>query len=317
MTRPKISIILPIYKVEKYLKKCIDSILAQTFKDFELILVDDGSPDRCPEICDEYAKLDQRIRVIHKKNGGLSDARNAGLDIAQGDFVGFVDSDDYVSKQMLEVMYKNIVKYNADWVMGNYVRVDQNDCIIHDNNAYQIHAERCYSRDEFIEELVTEHGSFFVIAWSKLYKRDVFEHLRFPKGKQHEDEFLIHHIVGRSEKIVCIKEVVYYYLQRSESIMNTNFNVNRMDYGEALIDRYHYTKNIKKKEWKDSTVKKLTYELEKWNLIAKDDLKVKNRYDNLRKKALFLLFERQAWNNGIYNWKGRLYMKVMFLLNRR
>lgn len=120
ITKPKISIIVPVYKAEPYLRKCIDSILNQTFKDFELILVDDGSPDRCGEICDEYALKDSRIKIIHKENSGRSSARNVGLDIAQGEYIGFVDSDDWIEPDMYEVLYSKAKIESADIIALNY-----------------------------------------------------------------------------------------------------------------------------------------------------------------------------------------------------
>ena len=126
MYKPLISIIVPIYKVEKYLKKCIQSIMNQTYLNFELILVDDGSPDDCPMICDNYAKLDNRIVVLHKQNGGLSDARNAGLDVARGEYIGFVDSDDFIANNMYEKLLSGLLAEDADMAVCNFSYVDEN-----------------------------------------------------------------------------------------------------------------------------------------------------------------------------------------------
>jgi glycosyltransferase involved in cell wall biosynthesis len=313
---PKVSIIIPVYNVEKYLRKCIDSVLNQTYKDIEVILVDDGSLDKCPQICDEYLKRDARVKVIHKKNGGLSDARNVGVKYAQGDYIGFVDSDDYVSTQMVELLYSSITKEEADIVMGNYIHVDETGNSIDEKISFQIEKQITYSRDEFVDEVIKKTGGYYVVACSKLYKKEIFEKISFPLGKQHEDEFVFHYVVGMSKKIVCISDVIYFYLQRDDSIMGKKFNEKRIDYGEALIDRYYYTKKMKQKKWRENTVQKLTYELEKWKKYGKTDRKVNERYNQVRKKSMFLIFEGKAWNYGIYNWKGRLYMKLMFLLNR-
>src|SRR5690348_8514297 len=126
---PKISIIVPIYDVQKYLFKCIDSILAQTFTDYELILVNDGSPDSCGEICNEFAKKDKRIKVIHKKNGGLSSARNAGLEIAKGEYIGFIDSDDFIHNKMYEILYQNALFHSSDIIICDFLKVNEGEVV--------------------------------------------------------------------------------------------------------------------------------------------------------------------------------------------
>ena len=314
MNEPKISIIVPVYKVEKYLKKCVDSILAQTYENLEVILVDDGSPDTCPAICDEFSKKDKRIKVIHKKNGGLSDARNAGLEIATGEYIGFVDSDDFISSEMYSVLLCNLLKSKADLAICNYVRVDECGKVAVDLSMKETLKNRCFSRKEFIEELLKPYGGYYVVAWNKLYKRKIFENIRFPYGKQHEDEFIIHHIVSKCEKIVFVEEELYYYLQREGSIMSNSFNVKFMDYGDALIDRYRFTKKMKYNSWKDYCVNRLSYELEKWDMYSDNDIKIKEKYNDLRKKSLFLLFEKNAWSE--YSFKGRLYMRIKLIFPR-
>ena len=147
-----ISIIIPVYKVEKYIYKCIDSVLNQTYKNLEIILVDDGSPDKCPEICEEYAKKDNRIKIIHKKNGGLSDARNAGLKVATGKYIGFVDSDDYIEKDMYQVLYNNIIKTNSDISIVNLKEVKENEII--ENNVKDEQNTIEYTKLEGLKKLI-------------------------------------------------------------------------------------------------------------------------------------------------------------------
>ena len=172
---PLISIIVPVYKVEKYLKKCIDSILNQTYKNYELILVDDGSPDCCPIICDNYAEKNDRVIVIHKQNGGLSDARNTGIAIAKGDFICFVDSDDYVSEDFCELLLNAVLKSNADMAICNYLVVDENGNSIQDKNVHLPIQDECISSQEFIKEYCGKYGWYYVVAWNKIYKRDLFK----------------------------------------------------------------------------------------------------------------------------------------------
>lgn len=308
MDSPVISIIVPVYKVEKYLEKCIVSILQQTFKNFELILVDDGSPDNCPAICDEFAKKDNRIIVIHKNNGGLSDARNAGLSIAKGQYIGFVDGDDYIERNMYELLLDEIVLKNADMAVCNYKYVDeQYQSIENRNNNMPINAE-ILGVDEYLNRLIGKCGWYYVPAWNKLYNKSIFNDIKFPKGKQHEDEFLIHRIVYRCNSIVCLRQSLYNYVQRSSSIMNQRFNPKNMDYGDALIDRYFFSCFKKNVGLRLDTVKKLTHELDKWEKYAQSDMLCKSRYNRVRRKSLFLLFERSAWDD--YNIRGKMFMRL-------
>lgn len=233
---PLISIIVPVYKVEKYLRKCIDSILQQTLKDFELILVNDGSPDSCGSICDEYAKVDSRIRVIHKKNGGLSDARNSGIEIAQGRYLGFIDSDDYIENDMYEVLYNNIVSNNADIAVCGYYDCYKNT-IIPRGNSGKISIKNTEESVEMLKKMLP-------VAWNKLYKREIFKDIRYPYGKFNEDTFIIIDILMNCKKMVYIDIPKYYYLKRKNSIMKNSFNVKQLDIIEAwekclfLVEKY-------------------------------------------------------------------------------
>ncbi|MBE5958646.1 MAG: glycosyltransferase family 2 protein [Lachnospiraceae bacterium] len=314
MSKPIISIIVPVYKVEKYLNKCVDSVLNQTFTDFELILVDDGSPDKCPKICDDYAQKDNRIVVIHKKNGGLSDARNSGLEIAKGEFIAFLDSDDYAASDMYEKLYKQITENNADMAICNYIHVEETEDGIKELEKYQVPCNKSYNREQFIEELLKEHGGYFVPVWNKLYRKYLFEGLRFPKGKINEDEFVIHHIVQKCNKIICISDKLHYYLHREGSIMTNNNWVKRMDYGEALIDRYHFAKKNKYEQWRKHTAIRLSYEMENWRRAANDSESIK-RYNEIRKKALFLIAEKYSWDCS--NMKGKLYNRMLLLFPKK
>lgn len=312
MGNTQISIIVPIYKVEKYLKECVDSILSQTYRNFELILVDDGSPDGCPEMCDEYAKQDSRVVVIHKENGGLSDARNAGLDIAKGEYIGFVDSDDYISPIMYETLINRILTDQSDLAVCEYVRVYDSGEELKSNNLNQNTHNRCYTPNEFIADLFIHNSGAYVVAVNKLYHKNIFRKLRFPVGKQHEDEFIIHRIIAQCKNISYIEDGLYYYFQREGSIMNRTFNVGKLDYGEALIDRYHFTKRNKCEVLKNDTVCRLSSQLEKWNVYAEDNTEIRKRYNELRRKSRFLVFEKNAFIS--YNSRGRFYMKFRLIM---
>lgn len=218
---PMLSIVVPIYKVEKYLNKCVDSILGQTFTDFELILVDDGSPDRCGEICDYYEKKDKRVKVIHKENGGLSSARNAGINVAIGEYIGFVDSDDYIEPFMYECLIESLQKNNCLLAVCaiNYVFEDgKNICRVEGEK------DRVFNFSEAILEMNTYH-LFDMGAWSKVYHKSLFHNLRFPVGKLSEDFYIMYKIFDRAQKISYVATPCYNYLQRQNSISrNTKIN---------------------------------------------------------------------------------------------
>lgn len=224
----KISIIVPIYKVEKYLNRCIDSILNQSYKNIEVILVDDGSPDNCGKICDEYLLKDNRIRVIHKENGGLSSARNSGLDIATGDYIGFVDSDDWIEPKMYETLIENAIKYNAQISVGGVVD------LLEEGNKYtsikstfggNIHIQ-CLNKEDAMKKFFLGSWS----AWDKIYKREIHENIRFPEGEINEDEAIAVKILDNCEKIVYTNEVFYNYIKRPDSITTSEFSEKKLDW---------------------------------------------------------------------------------------
>ena len=219
MAAPTISIIVPVYNVEKYLPRCIDSILAQTFRDFELILVDDGSPDNCPALCDAAAEKDPRVVVLHQKNGGLSAARNAGLEIARGEWVGFVDSDDYIAPEMYETLYHTAISRGGgvQLVICSYTYVDEEDNTLPRESP--IKQEKVLDRIEAMDLLGGDRSWYYITAWNKLYAKKLFDTVRFPVGKLHEDEYVVHELFWQCEKIAIVPQALYFYVQRNGSIM--------------------------------------------------------------------------------------------------
>ena len=220
-----ISIVVPVYKVEKYLDMCINSIVNQTYFNLEIILVDDGSPDKCPVICDEWAKRDSRIKVIHKNNGGLSDARNKGLDNATGEYVMFVDSDDKIHPQMIEIMLEEMKNNNAEICVGSYRRIRLIDEQFQNINPYET---KIISKNSAFMNFYSEKEEQFVTAWGKLYKRKLFKEIRFPFGKLYEDTYVTFMLYDIANKIIEIPLQFYYYLQRNDSIMGIN-NLSRYE----------------------------------------------------------------------------------------
>ena len=282
----ELSIIVPVYKVEKQLEQCIRSILNQSFTNFELILVDDGSPDKCGEICDEYEKKDKRIKVIHKKNGGLSDARNAGLDIAKGKYIGFVDSDDIIHPEMYERMYNFINKYNVDIVQCKFKKFKSIEDINKLSNINNTNIEY-YTSKEAIMDMI-DNNKINVNTWNKLYKRELFENERFPKGKIHEDEFLTYKLIYKSNKVAYINEELYYYYQNDNGIMNGSNLLKRLDRIEALEERSNFFLKYGDKDLYDKSNTALFFALNKLYFIFKRNKQLKKEitYINLLKDKI-------------------------------
>ena len=240
MNSPLVSIIIPVYMVESYLRRCLDSVANQTYTNLEIILVDDGSPDNCPQICDEFAVKDKRILVIHKENGGLSDARNAGLDVCKGEYISFVDSDDWVEENYIECLLALSVKENADIAIGENIQT--NGICKSPNNISKIQA---YSSKEALRHLFTQDHIAFIVSWGKLYRRELFSNLRFPIGKCHEDEFTTYILYYRSKKIIHTNNILYYYFRHSNSITG---NRHPWDVLEFFQERYLFFKGKNEKD---------------------------------------------------------------------
>ena len=254
MENPLISVIVPIYKVEKYLSRCIDSIIGQTYTNLEIILVDDGSPDNCGKMCDKYSVQDKRIIVIHKANGGLSDARNAGIKIANGKYIAFIDSDDGVSTKYFEILYSLIKSYSADISLCSFVKTYNIDRFSVENVNSKIFV---YTNIEALEEYFTVYYPQMVVAWGKLYKAGLFQHVRFPLGKVHEDEYTTYRLLYLSNKIVFTTEKLYYYLQTENSITREESQFNhRMQYLDALKERIDFFAKVKQEDLKNKTVRR-------------------------------------------------------------
>lgn len=224
MLDKKVSVIVPIYNTEAYLERCVDSLLAQTYTNLEVVLVDDGSTDRSPAICDRYATQDVRVKVVHKPNGGLSSARNAGLDVATGEYIGFVDSDDYVSADMYRLLAERLDTSVCDIANAMYVRVDEEDKtypsrVPHDSNEE-------ISSESFVRELMLHTGD--VSVCTKLFRREMFSDIRFVEGKLNEDLLFMIEIFSRVKKVAFIGHIGYYYFVRSGSTSS--------GYGKAVID---------------------------------------------------------------------------------
>ena len=235
-TSPLISVIVPVYKVEPYLDRCVQSIIDQTYSNLEIILVDDGSPDNCPAMCDAWAEKGPRIKVIHKDNGGLSDARNAGMEVASGELIGFIDSDDWIEPNMYQLLYDNMQRNNADisvcgvemnWE-GNlppHMLTCKGNCVLSTEDAMRAIIEESWLKQP---------------VWYKLYKTDQIKNIPFAVGKYHEDVFWSYQAIAKARRISVCDTPCYHYIQRGNSIMGTSFSLKRLDALEAQENRLQY-----------------------------------------------------------------------------
>lgn len=241
---PKVSIIVPIYNVEKYLERCLDSLINQTLKEIEIILIDDGSPDSCPIICDEYVKKDERIIVIHKKNAGLGMARNSGLEIAKGEYIAFVDSDDYVDYNYYEKLYNNAKENNSDFTLGGYKIIDEKLNIKSYNDIYLY--KTVYIDDEIKENIffnmlgISKKNNIGVSVWRAIYKREVLEKykIKFVSEREYLSEDYIFHIdfVPKCKKISIVKGSYYNYCENNISSLTRKYRFDRFDVSKKLYE---------------------------------------------------------------------------------
>ena len=231
-----ISVVVPVYKVEKYLNRCVKSIVDQTYGNLEIILVDDGSPDCCPAMCDAWTEKDSRIKVIHKKNGGLSDARNAGMEVANGELIGFVDSDDWIAPGMYQYLYEAMKSDDSD-VAACGVEMIWEDGIL---SKMLTQTGNCVLNREEAMAALLEESWLKQPVWYKLYKKDLIWNILFPIEKYHEDAFWSYRAIGVAERVSVIDRVGYYYWQRNGSIMGEKYSLKRLDAIEALEQRQNY-----------------------------------------------------------------------------
>lgn len=233
MEQQKISVIVPVYKVEAFLDRCVQSVVDQTYKNLEIILVDDGSPDNCPAMCDAWAEKDSRVKVVHKQNGGLSDARNAGMAVSTGELMGFVDSDDWIAPSIYQQLHDLLDADGSDiaacgvemvWADGTPSRVlTKTGCCVLDREE----AMRAIIEETWLKQPV----------WYKLYKTALICDIPFPVGKYHEDVFWSYQAVARAQKVSVSDKIGYYYFQRSGSIMGEGYSLKRLDALEAMVGR--------------------------------------------------------------------------------
>ena len=249
-----ISVIIPIYNVEQYLRQCIDSIISQTYTDLEVLLIVDGSPDNCGKICEEYAWKDKRIKVFQTKNNGLSSARNYGILHANGEYIGFVDSDDWIEPEMYSILLNRIEMTDADICVCGYKREN-------DFSEYIFQPDEViYNRAEAFNALLEEKISNSV--WNKLYRRELFREVRFPDGKNFEDVIILNELLWTAKKVAAISAPLYHYRVRQNSITKTYSAANLIDFADAHLNRYYFFQKEMEEVFRDKQAILLSYAAE-------------------------------------------------------
>lgn len=232
-----ISVIVPVYNVEKYLNRCVDSILHQTYHNFDVILVDDGSTDGSPQICDKYAELDSRVHIIHQKNGKVASARNAGLDWAMNnnsEWVAFIDSDDWVHPQYLQILFNIANKTGADVVVSGYKEANELETfVLADQNEFNIWNAELFYCEKNLES---------VAPWGKIYRKSCFESIRYPEGKIGEDEYITYRILFNANKIASVQDILYFYFVNTDSVTRRNWSPVYLSEEKAFTERIHFFK---------------------------------------------------------------------------
>lgn len=303
----KVSVIIPVYKVEKYLKRCIESVVNQSYKNIEIILVNDGSPDKCGEICDAYAKIDSRIKVIHKENGGLSSARNAGLDIASGEYIMFVDSDDWIEEDSLEKLDKYMdMNYDIINFKFGFVKEDSKNII-----ELQSDLKESYECDltSYIDKLFMGELSFFI--WNKLYKKDLFNDVRFPEGRNYEDMATIYKLYFKASKIIVTDYTLYnYWLGNSTSITSNSTIKNMTDYLVSTKEIYEVNKNYLQINKRDFSGVATWYKMMLIQLLI-NYTKSTYKDDDLKREILSELKSSKARISAVYK-QGKIIKYVLY-----
>ena len=272
MPEAKISVIVPVYKVEPYLRKCLDSIVGQTYRNLEIILVDDGSPDNCGAICDEYAARDERIKVIHKENGGVASARNAGLAMANGDYIGWIDSDDWIETDMLEFLLEGAQRHGADIAVCGRVEVYPTRQVpLGWENEKILDAEQAIGfllEDDLLRNYLCD----------KLWRRELFQDICFPEGRNFEDVAVTYRLIEKAEKIVCLPGYKYFYLQREDGIVRSSDIHNNLAYYRAEQERYLYLRERYPQFQEQMEIGLVLSVVHTWEICQRAPAKVRRRY---------------------------------------
>ena len=324
---PLISVVVPVYKVEDYLEQCVNSILAQTFDDYEIILVDDGSPDNSQKMCDEFAANNAKIHVIHQQNGGLSAARNSGIEWAlknsDSEWITFIDSDDWIHPQYLELLLAANNKNKTVISFSKMAYVDSRT--IETNKLDESSIDSCRPEDLF---LYNEYDYDPVAACARLYKKDMFKDIRFLVGKLHEDTFTTYKLYFTQEKVSIVTEDLYYYFQNSDGIVHSSWSPKKLDLLEANEALLAYFKETGNDEMYQFILKRYIKNILTNMRAIKNEPKYKDYYKQLHKKLLTCINDNKdslnlSFKNDMnickyaYPIRAKIYMKTVQKLSRR
>lgn len=277
----KISIIVPVYRVEKYLDKCVESIINQTYSNLEIILVDDGSPDNCPSMCDRWAKKDERIKAIHKENGGVSSARNAGLDIATGEYIGFVDSDDWIEPDMYRYLIQFANENNADISrVSGWFHCNQDMIPFRESEEFVVLS----GRDKLVENVIS--NSYYANIWTGIYKKQLFDNVRFDENLMIAEDWLINYQLNSNAKIkVLSPKLCYHYVQHPQSALHSS-SIDRLYDQFKVIDFFWMTESTNKDLKKCICQNYTKIALEHMKRLVESDREEDDQYKKIRRELI-------------------------------
>lgn len=302
MKYPLISVIIPVFNVEDYLYQCVTSVINQTYNNLEIILIDDGSEDSSGKICDNLRMLDYRIKVVHQKNMGLSGARNTGLDIANGEYIAFVDSDDWIDSRMYEILYKGLRNAHADIAQCSFYKT--RNSTNRQKNLKEKYEYQIIDSNEAQKRMYQKKFLEYIVVWNKLYSSSLFKTIRFPIGKINEDEFVNYKLYFQSKKIITFTVPLYYYRQRLGSIMNKRYGIKNMDAIEALCKRT------------DFYAGKEMFSLYTYAMIYKNDL-IRNGLEKVRQDKLDWNLKVKLYWYFAQNFKVLLYWNKLNKVDKK
>lgn len=296
LQKEKVSIIVPIYKVEKYIHRCVDSILQQSYSNLEIILVNDGSPDNCGEIADHYRESDTRIKVIHKKNGGLSDARNKGMELVTGEFTMFVDSDDWLDKDMIKTMVENGLNFKADVIQTAFYYAYDEKLLI-DNRYYKESDPSVLLNNKRLMYELVKNEKVKNFAWGKLYKTELIKNIPFKTGVLFEDVYWAHQVMHQVNAYLILHEPLFYYYQRNDSIV-ASYSPRNLDIITGLKERHRFIEQFYEELIDESYKTILKTCIIHYNLLVMNRKNDKN--GTYRKKiALYIRENESAFKNAV------------------
>lgn len=281
-----ISVVIPIYNVEKYLERCIDSVINQTYQNLEIILINDGSPDGCATICEKYEVNDKRVKIIKQKNKGLAETRNIGINHSTAEYLIFIDSDDYINKDMIKTLYENLITHKGDISSCGHYQIYNNNIEKNTHNSVIIELTSEEALKSFLYTHIVD-----VVTWNKLYKKELFKDIRFPKGKLYEDHYTIYKILDKADKIIYNSTPLYYYCKRDTSIGGCSFNKRLFELEDALVEECGFIIQKYPSIEKEVSIARIT-----WLLVIYNKMILSNHSDILFTKKIEQLISQHLYS---------------------